>query len=205
MPQVTIAPGEIRGLLFRAAFDNNVLNIADGTKARAEVIVTFGNAAATPASAPNIDINGNGVIDADEDWVRSVAKRLTLIVPAETPGNQTVTLSDTIDDITTTGDVTFSNVQINLGATSGTVTAEVDGGTDGGTITNCAHLTSDGSFPNLDLEACSTVNVNGTPSCTRSRRQRGVTRRPLLGRCCPRASTRLTRTISISAVHSRSR
>lgn len=180
VPQVMIGAGTTKALLFSAAFDNNnaLLQLAPGTQIRAEVIVSFGNATQNGNSTPNVDINGNGTLDADEGRVRSVPSRLGLTVPAAVNGNSTVTLTDTIDDIEATGDVTFSNVVINLGATSGTVTANVVGGTDGGSITNCAHLTSADqnvgvggfTFPivdGVDLQSCSTVEVAGTPpTCT---------------------------------------
>jgi len=187
VPQVMIDAGETRSLLFSASFDNthSALQLQPGTLIRAEVIVTFGNATANGNSTANVDIDGDGVIengqngapDGGEDRVRSVPSRLTVSVPPPVNGNGDVTLTDTLDDITATGDVTFSNVQINLGATSGTVTATVDGGANGGSITNCAHLTGDDetttsggfTFPlvnGVDLQACSTVTVAGTPTCT---------------------------------------
>ena len=176
VPQVTIPAGGAVTLLFSAAFDNTVLNLAAGTLARAEIIVSFGNAAESSASAPNIDINGNGVIDADEARVRSVPTRLTLTVPAQTPGNGTVTLSDTLADITTTGTVSFSNAVFNLGTTTGTVSVSYNPGTSGGSITNCAHLTSTNTpvtsggltFPTVngvDLTACDTQTI-GASTCT---------------------------------------
>jgi len=172
VPEVTIPGGGTKSLLFQATFDNNVLNLAPGTQIRSETIISFGNATTSSASAPNIDINGNGVIDSDEARVRSVPSRLTLTVPSQTNTNTTPTLSDTAGDIVGVG-VTVSNVQFNLGATSGTVTATVSGT---GSVTNCAHLTSDdvwvtsGGFTflqsaGLDLEACDTEDV-GNPTCT---------------------------------------
>ena len=116
VPEVTLPPGGTLTLLFSASFDNTVLHLVDGTPARAEIIVSFGNAAPGSMTAPNIDINGNGTIDANEVRVRSVPERAKLSVPAEVPGNAVVTLSDTLDDITTTGTVTFSNPVFNLGA-----------------------------------------------------------------------------------------
>ncbi len=181
VPQVLIGAGQTRTLLFSASFDNNdaALKLTPGTPIRAEVIVTFGNATQNGNSTANIDINGNGTIDGDEARVRSVPSRLGLTIPAAVNGNGNgnVTLSDTIADISKTGDVTFSNVTFNLGATSGTVTANVSGGANGGSITNCAHLTSADqtvtsggfTFPlvgGLNLQDCSTVNVDGTPTCT---------------------------------------
>ncbi|HEY5944304.1 MAG TPA: hypothetical protein VIV40_02385, partial [Kofleriaceae bacterium] len=165
VPQVTIPPGATRTLLFTASYDNNVLHLLPGTSTRVEMILSFGNAVQSPASKPNIDINGNGIIDPDEARVRSVPSRLGLTVPQETPSNETVVLTDALADITTTGTVTFSNAQFNLGTTTGTVTVTYDGGTDGGTITNCAHLTSETqtticsghsfpTVPGVDLTAC---------------------------------------------------
>ena len=182
VPQVRIGAGQTRTLLFSASFDNNhaLLQLTPGTPIRAEVIVTFGNATQSGNSTANVDINGNGTLEADEARVRSVPSRLTLTVPAAVNGNSTPTLTDTIDDISKTGTVTFTNAQFNIGATSGTVTATVAGGTDGGTITNCAHLTtpditvsSGGStfttVHGLNLQKCSPVAVPGTttpPPCT---------------------------------------
>lgn len=179
-PQVMIGAGQSKTLLFSAQFDNNAapLQLTAGAPIRAEVIVSFGNATQNGNSTANVDINGNGSIDADEGRVRSVPSRLGLTVPAAVNGNGTVALTDALEDITTTGDVTFSNAVFNLGATSGTVTANVTGGTDGGSITNCAHLTSADqnvgvggfTFPivdGIDLQACSTVDVAGSPpTCT---------------------------------------
>ena len=161
VPEVTIAPGATTTLRYSASYDNNVLGLATGTPIRAEIIVSFGNATPSAASGANIDINGNGVIDPDEVRVRSVPTRLGLVVPPQQPGNQTVTLSDALSDIATTGTVTFSNPTFTLGATSGTVTAQVDGGTSGGTITNCAHLTG----TTLNLQACNTQTIGGH-TCT---------------------------------------
>jgi hypothetical protein len=173
VPQKSIAPGETVPLLFQAVFKNTVLNLPAGTQVRVEVIVSFGNSVAGGnASGANIDINGNGTIDAYEARVRSVPSRHTLVVPPQINGNSTVTLTDTIDDITTTGTVTFSNAMFNLGATSGTVSVNYNGGASGGTITNCAQLTgqtqtvTNGGFTfplinGVDLEACDTQVIDG--------------------------------------------
>ena len=166
VPQLLLDAAETRTLLFSAAFDNNdaALQLTDGTPIRAEVIVTFGNATVNGNSTANVDINGNGAIDADEAHVRSVSSRLALAVPAAAPGGA-VTLTDALEDITVTGDVTFSNAQFTIGATTGTVTATVDGGATGGSITNCAHLTT--VDQSLDLTSCSTVDVAAEPpDCT---------------------------------------
>ena len=176
VPQVTIAPSTVKKLLFSATFDNNVLDIPTGTPVRAEIIVSFGNAKTGGNSSPNVDINGNGIIDGDEAWVQSVAGRVTTTVPAQQPSNSTVELIDRVEDITTTGTVTFSNPQIVIQGTTAFVTVNYNGGAQGGTITNCAHLVGTGQtsivettqFPNVqpvDLTACSTL-VIGPHTCT---------------------------------------
>ena len=65
-------------LNFTATFKNSVLNLAVGTKAHVEVIVTFGNNAAGGPKLidTNVIINGNGVIDPDEAKVRSVSTEI---------------------------------------------------------------------------------------------------------------------------------
>jgi hypothetical protein len=156
VPEVLIDPGATVPLKYDATFNNNVLHLADGTPVRAEIIVSFGNHGPHGASAADVDINGNGVIDPDEAHVRSVPARLGLAVPAQTGAP---TLSDALADITSTGTVTLSNASFNLGATTGTVSIHYDPGTDGGDVTNCAHLTGGGG---LDLQACNTQSVTGT-------------------------------------------
>ena len=176
VPEVTVAPGTTKTLLFTATYDNNVLHLATGTSSRIEMIVSFGNASQGASNGTNIDINGNGIIDPDEHRVRSVPSRLGVSVPAQTPCNLTPTLSDAASDITTTGTASCTNPQFNLGATSGTVTITCIGGASGGTVTNCAHLTAPTQsvnsggfvFPTvlgIDLTACNTQTIGAT-TCT---------------------------------------
>ena len=169
VPEQSIVGGGSRTLLFSASYDNNVLNLATGTPVRAELIITFGNAPSSASGAANIDINGNGVIDADEAHVRSVAIRLGVTVPAlVTLPNPT--LADALSDIAATGTVTISNPVFNLGSTGGTVSVDYAGGASGGDVTNCAHLTrapttttvGTVSFQNLDgikIDACDTQTI----------------------------------------------
>jgi hypothetical protein len=168
VPEVTIPPHQTIQLLYAASFDNNILGLAQGTKIRSEVLLSFGNHGPNGNVASNVDINGNGAIDADEAYVRTVHDKEDLRVPAPSVGNTTATLSDTAADISTTGTVTYSNAAFNLSGTSGTVTAKVDGGSAGGNITNCAHLVTSGG---QTLDACNTqsvganVCVDGTAGC----------------------------------------
>ena len=169
-PQVTVAPGATVNLLFSAVFDNTILKLSPGTAVRAEVIVSFGNSTSVPPSAHDVDINGNGQIDSDEVWIRSIPARLGGTVPPQATVNGSPTLSDAASDITATGTATFSNPQFTLGVTAGTVTVNYSGGANGGKITNCAHLTSPGSTTTvgghtfqdvggLNVQACDTETI----------------------------------------------
>jgi hypothetical protein len=143
VPEVTLPKFSETPLLFSASFDNNVLALPQNADVRIEVIVTFGNhALGGPGSGTNIDINGNGVIDPDEHRVRSVSNLFEQDVPPTLAANSSLTTSDAIADITTTGTVTFSNAHIDL--QTGIVTADYDPGSSGGSITNCAHASGNG-------------------------------------------------------------
>jgi hypothetical protein len=178
VPEVTIPAHGSEKLMFSATFKNTVLNLAPGTKVRAEVVLTFGNHAAGGLTGHNIDINGNGTIDADEQTVRSVGALLEEDVPAVTAGNDSITLSDDAGDIATQGTVTYSNAVFNIGATSGTVTVSYDGGAAGGSITNCATASAGGItdviagstvtiVPPVQLQACNTEVIGPHEStCT---------------------------------------
>ena len=98
----------------------------------------------------------NDRIDWDEAKVRSVSTRAQTSVPTTEAANSSVTLSDTTSDLASTGTVTYSNPQFNLGALNGTATLSYEPGTSGGSITNCAHATGvPSSFAQQHL-------VNGT-------------------------------------------
>lgn len=160
-PQQSIPPAATVNLFFQAKFDNTILGIPAGASVRAEVIVTFGNAGArggSGASAKNVDINGDGVLEPDEARVRSVPTRITIGVPALEECNKTVTLTDVAANITAAGTVTFSNLQTNITdsqdiSDSATyfISVDVDGGTDGGSITNCARVKGADSFVHLQI------------------------------------------------------
>jgi hypothetical protein len=163
-PQKALAPGETVNLLYTAEFDNGLLQVGLGESVRLEVIVSFGNSGVrggSGASAKNIDISGNGSLDADENLVRSVPCRVTMGLPGDTTTcNQEVTLTDTndTDHISASGTVGYSNYSTDIGGGTGTelfdgavvpdnvaqmrsLSVDVDGGADGGTITNTADLT----------------------------------------------------------------
>lgn len=159
VPEVSVPPHHTIRLLYAATFDNSVLHLAHNTKIRSEVLLTFGNHGPHGNVGDDVDINGNGTIDADEAHVRTVSDREEMRVPWPTDSNAHAWLSDTHSDITTTGTVSFDHAHFNLGSTSGTVTAHVDGGTSGGDITNCAHLVTSGG---QHLEACNTQTIGGT-------------------------------------------
>lgn len=160
-PEITLASGEQRIFHFVAHFDNNVLALKAGRDLRLEVIDSYGSAAPRGHDAANVDINGNGHVDADEAWVGSTSSRTTFKVPAAGPAATTATITDTASDITTTGTASFSNATFSLNATGGTVTVSYDGGNNGGTIKNCAHAALDGTT--TVLVACDEQSISATP------------------------------------------
>lgn len=181
VPELQLDGHSTRRVLFSAAFDNNVLGLAVGELVRAQAFVSYGNANPHGSSAANVDINGNGAIDADEMWVNGDAKTVAFRVPAPTTTSSSPTIADDAAAITTTGTVTITSSSFALGATSGTASATFDAGAHGGTITNCAQLTGAGTtttfdgytFPNGDgvsATACDTETVpppcvHGTTGC----------------------------------------
>ncbi|MEO8840166.1 MAG: hypothetical protein ABI591_33965 [Kofleriaceae bacterium] len=178
VPEQVVQPWTKLPLLFAASFDNNVLHLAHNTDVRFEVIVTFGN---HPLGGPhhtdeNVDINGNGIIDADEHKVKSVIALLEQSVPTQQNANTTLALDDNPGDISTMGTVTFTNPVINLGTTTGTVTVSYDAGASGGSITNCVHGAGTGitdpvghfmftAVMPLSLTTCTTAAI-AQPTCT---------------------------------------
>jgi hypothetical protein len=113
-PNNSIAAGQSVTFTYQATFDNTTLKIPAGTQIRVETIVTFGNAGArggSGASAPNIDVDGDGVVlpSEGESWVRSVPTRTSLTVPSTCIHcNQLVNLTDTPDAIATSGDLSIT-------------------------------------------------------------------------------------------------
>ncbi|KAF0172559.1 MAG: Ig family protein [Limisphaerales bacterium] len=147
-PQQVIAPGAHVDLVYLANFNNSLLGIRQGESTRLEVIVSFGNAGArggSGATAKNMDINGNGVIDRDEANVRSVPSRITKAIPALEECNKTVTLTD--PSLEVTGTASASNVASTIGdglvvsaSSIYTVSADLAGGASGGKVCNTAFL-----------------------------------------------------------------
>jgi hypothetical protein len=173
-PQKTIAPGQTVNIVFKAKFDASLMNIAAGTQLRSEVIMSFGNAGSrggSGASATNIDISGNGSVDSDEAYVRSVPTRVTESVPELEQCHGQVTLGDT--GLTATGTVSYANVTteglpsepVSQTTSFTVVAAGVNGGPSGGTLANTATLTAEGSEVSL-LTGYETVTdpITGLPT-----------------------------------------
>ncbi len=169
VPEVSLTPGQTVNLFYQANFNASALSLTPGASLRTETIVSFGNAGGrggSGASLAKIDIDGSGHIDcpasltSNECWVRSVPTRTSLPLPAAITCNGAVTLSDleTPDNPAASGTATFDDLTFTTDIGGGTGTQSVsstsvppfnvsvggvDGGTDGGIITNCASLSSD--------------------------------------------------------------
>lgn len=92
-----LAPGAPLVILYEADFDIDAIGLTPGQDVRVEAIITFANAGArggSGASCTNIDANGNGTVDADEHYDRSVPCRSSFAIPALSFENKTVTLND---------------------------------------------------------------------------------------------------------------
>ena len=152
-PDFVIERGATKVLTYTAKFDNTILRIPAGESVRAEAIVSFANVATrggSGAACANVDVDGNGSIEAVEAYVRSVPCRSTLLVPTLEASNATVLLTDTADHLKTDGTVTVTDFATLLGQGEGTaqldnsgsfsVTVYVDPGASGGTLTNSATL-----------------------------------------------------------------
>ena len=148
-PQAVIPAGGSITLLYTAVFQTNVLPPA-GESLRVESIVSFGNAGGrggSGASTSNLDINGNGTIDADEANIRSVPCRVTMAPLPTVP--EECNDSVVVDDLgpVVTGSVTTSNplgfeifpVEVNQ-TSSWVVSVGVTAGTNGGEVCNEATL-----------------------------------------------------------------
>lgn len=173
-PQVSLAPNQSLTLLYTATFDNTVLNLPVGSQVRAEAIVSFGNAGArggSGASASNIDVNGDNIINSDETYVRSVPCRVTESIPALQNGNDTVALSDLFPD-----DVAVAGTGVSVGNPSGfgssniSATTSVDPSVDevctppgAATINNTAHLDGDSSTVTVQGLQIGTDPLTGLP------------------------------------------
>ena len=164
-------------LRYTATFDATVLQVVPGDTVRLEAIVSFGNSGGRGdggASCSNVDINGNGFLDADEANVRSVPCRSTWLVPVLERSNSSVILEETAASVSTTGTASVSNFSTTVGGGSGfellsasaTRLASVlaDGGSLGGTVTDCAEIRaypSPSCQDQIFLRACSTVDLDG--------------------------------------------
>ena len=170
VPQRDLEPGQVINLLYSAEFDNSVLGIPEGAEIRPEVLVSYGNSVArfgNGTTAFSIDINGNHILDASETRVRTARSDSVQVLPLLERNHDSVTLDDldVATDMKTTGTLTYSNAQTNIGGGTGiettsvtiarTVSAELGGCSNliegpgeqawGGVITNEAHIYSPGS------------------------------------------------------------
>jgi hypothetical protein len=142
---------------------DSINNFAPGEQLRTEVFVTFGNAGprgGSGASAPNIDINGNGTIDTDEANVRTVPTRIGKPLPALQICNDYVTIMDTFSTGTATVSLLVDQIGSGVSTNSSqtyTLTGTVGGS---GTLANTAELTGTGSTVTLTT---GTNPVTGLP------------------------------------------
>ena len=159
VPQPVIPVGQSITLLYHASFNTSVL--VAGTSYRVEALVSFGNSGArggSGATATNIDINGNGVIDSDEANVRTVPSRVILpalpSAPSECNGSVTVTDSSatTSGTVTPSNPVGFDQFPATVSSTSvWNVSVDVDSGTAGGGVCNRADLNGAGCGGTLNV------------------------------------------------------
>lgn len=180
VPQVQLAPAASLVLNYAASFDATTLAalgkpVNAGDSVRLEVIVSFGNAGGrggSGASCPNVDVNGNGSLQADEANARSVPCRTTIFVPALERSNASTILNDFESDLSLEGTVTYGNYANDIGGGTGSeilgtsasrqIGVTVDGGDQGGSIRNCARLDAElaprCNTP-VSLQACHTQPV----------------------------------------------
>lgn len=185
-PQQTIAPGATVNLIYEATFNNSLLGLQAGASIRIEAIVSFGNAGprgGSGASLQNVDISGDGSIQPDEKYVRSVPSRKSLTVPTLIECNRYVTLTDKEDDLSKSENVSYSFWGTDVGGGSGI--EEIDGASltaggtiirhvsvtvandseNDGTIKNCASLASSndsGCCEDFSMRICYEVTVPGS-------------------------------------------
>lgn len=177
VPQKALAPGQTVVLGYAAKYDATMLGIYEGEIVRLEAIVSFGNAGGRGGSGAvclNVDSNGNGKLEPDESYVRSVPCRTTVTIPTLERSNSSVAVADDPASLSFTGSLVLQNVATDIGGGTGAeltsdslqrlFVADVDPGTDGGTITNCASLNA---FPApvcnspFSLQRCDTQSIAG--------------------------------------------
>lgn len=166
-PSQTIPPGAAITLLYRATYNVAYLP-PPGTSLRVETLVTFGNAGVRGgggASETGIDINGNGSLETDESYVRTVPSRSTLAALPSAPeeGNATVVVTEdglTYDDTL----FTFNPFGFDLFPTTTSNTQSWNVGVDvsgEGDITNGASLLGTACVGTLNVVV--SVDPLGTP------------------------------------------
>lgn len=158
-PAKVLAPGETVTLLYTANFSAALGAQLAGKSVRVEALVTFGNAGArggSGASATNIDISGNGSVDADEANVRTVPSRITInspAVPEECNDEATVTdkLPLGVTDFASYDGAIGFDLNETINVTTGWDVSVVAQTLlpSGGTLTNTANLFSAGDSDTL--------------------------------------------------------
>src|SRR5262249_39536724 len=113
--------------------------LAPGTPVGIKVGVTFGNAG-KGALGP-VDIDGSDIIEPDEAEVATVWQSFDAKpVPSLTTSPLAVTIENSRDDFSSTGDITYTDPVIDLGPTKGTATVTYKAGEGRSSIANCARL-----------------------------------------------------------------
>jgi hypothetical protein len=182
VPEFKLHAGTSKRLYYTATFDNTLLGIAAGTDLRSEVLVSVSNAGPADLNAMQyVDVDdddgpaGQGVsLDGDDSGWQQTAANRQIFVPTSAACNQLVTLTDTqnLSNPVLTGTATLtsftsfnSNGTISIDGSSMSngetnnqdVSAGVDGGASGGTITNCAALSGPNTSVTLTIGAFSKV------------------------------------------------
>jgi hypothetical protein len=163
MPQFTIKANGQLVLFYSATFDNTVLGLTPGSTIRPETIVSVSDVApGAPLSAMGIDVDdddgaASGVVTQDPGWSQSLSFR-KLIAPTASQCNQTINLTDaqnssnpvltgtatlkTFTSFNASGTMPIDGGSMSVGQQlNEPVQAQVDGGSSGGAITNCAQIT----------------------------------------------------------------
>lgn len=161
-----IGPNATVTLNYKANFDGVLLGLNPaGDHIRTEVLVTFGNAGGrggSGASIDNVDINGSGGLDADENHVRTVPVRASLDVPALEQCNPSVTLTDVLTASGTSVEITQNDFDSNGKATPSTTTTY----TMTTTLTGAGTVTNSVSLDGTETACCDAAHDSASATVT---------------------------------------